>query len=97
MRSDARLQEQAVDDDAGVLTANLAAGVKPVEVDHIEDKVGVGLQINRQLLNIELVNFKSCVVVHFVRKTPKPNTNTDISVLVKTNFIKQIILFQYVD
>ena len=45
------------------------------------------------LANIELVNFESRVVVHFVRKMPKLSANTDISVLVKTNFIKQIAFF----
>lgn len=53
----------------------------------------LALQFNRQLLSIELVNFESCVVVHFVRKMFKFNANIDISVLVKTNFIKHIAFF----
>ena len=75
--ADARLQAHAVDDVGGVEAEGLAVGVELVEVDHAEDKVGVGPSINRQLLNIELVNFKSCVIVHFVRKMFKLIANID--------------------
>ena len=43
--ADARLEAHAVDDVAGVEAADLAVGVELVEVDHAEDKVGVGPSI----------------------------------------------------
>lgn len=45
MAADARLQAHAVDDVAGVEAADLTVGVELVEVDHAEDKVGVGPSI----------------------------------------------------
>ena len=43
--ADARLQAHAVDDVGGVEAEGLAVGVELVEVDHAEDKVGVGPSI----------------------------------------------------
>ena len=46
MAADARLQADAVDDIAGVETADLAVGVELVEVGHAQRQVGVGEQLD---------------------------------------------------
>ena len=46
VRSDARLQADAVDDVAGVEAADLAVGVKLIEVGYAKSQVGVGEQLD---------------------------------------------------
>ena len=91
--ADARLQADAVDDVAGVEAADLAVGVELVEVGDAQRQVGVGSLIKRALVNIELVNLETRVVVHFIRKMLKSGANSDISECIKSEIIKQIAFF----
>lgn len=91
--ADARLQAHAVDDVAGVEAADLVVGVDLVEVGDAQRQVGVGSLIKRALVNIELVNLETRVVVHFIRKMLKSGANFDISECIKSEIIKQIAFF----
>ena len=67
VRSDARLQADAVDDVAGVEAADLAVGVELVEVGHAQRQVGVGEELHRLGLGgaqHELRDANSSVGVH---------------------------------